>query len=108
MRKLNLKIVSMTIVIFLAGFLIFPSIILAVQDVSGNLGFLSADSDEEENEGAEEEGAEDLDDAPPIVFATQSSSSSSSTGGTSGIVNLEYNPAYVYLTSINCHVFSKL
>ena len=101
MRKLNLKIVSMTIAIFLAGFFIFPSIILAVQDVSGNLGFLSADSEGGEYEGEEEnEGAEDFDDAPSIVFATQNSTSSNGAGGTSGIVKLEYNTGgmvkYVY------------
>ena len=36
MKKINMKVVSMVLVIFLSSFFIFPSIILAAQDLSGD------------------------------------------------------------------------
>jgi hypothetical protein len=85
MKKLNLKIISMTLVIFLAGFFIFPFLIFTAQDISGNLRLLSADSDEQEHEDAE-----DQDDGHTNILAAQDTSVSYDTGGT---------VKYVYSTS---------
>jgi hypothetical protein len=76
MKKLNLKIISMALVIFLAGFFIFPFVIFTAQDISGNLRLLNADSDEQEHEDAEEH-----DEGHTNIPASQSKSVSSNTSG---------------------------